>query len=191
MHWYGAEARAAQSLTLRVHIKVGIRVSPWHPVSAVCSGLHLALTEFQHIVVVSCPSLLTHSRSLSTKSLLYRNHSFTGRKHLCIFKIDIYTTMRGIFGFAIAATFGLVGRSLAAPVVKVTPGNAGDIIISNQDTVNATVPAPANSTSTNSTIRLLEEAVATNGQLPLNLVNNVCDFGSDCETSTNLHAHCF
>lgn len=96
--------------------------------------------------------------------------------------------MRDILKLALAAAWALSAPVLAAPVVKVTPGDPGDIVITQDDTVNATHAAPTNATSNNSISNnstssnltsvhrpvKIEEAVATSssGQLPLALVNN-------------------
>ena len=45
--------------------------------------------------------------------------------------------MRGLFGLAFAATAALIGQSLAVPIV-VDPGNASDLIITEDNTLNAT-----------------------------------------------------
>ena len=60
--------------------------------------------------------------------------------------------------------FALARAISAAPVVIVSPGNAGDIVITKENTVNATVPAP-----TGNNTELLTMA---GGKLPLALVNN-------------------
>ena len=80
--------------------------------------------------------------------------------------------MRNWVSYGLAA-MALIGDSVALPVVKVQPGDASDIIITQDDTLNATTPAPANLTMTsNSTVRWLNDVVATNDKLPLSLVNN-------------------
>ncbi|TKA79678.1 hypothetical protein B0A55_04082 [Friedmanniomyces simplex] len=79
--------------------------------------------------------------------------------------------MRGYLKVATVAS-ALLGAALAAPIIKVHPGDGSDIIITSQDTVNATQPAPANATATNSTFKLAENVASSNGQLPLFLVNN-------------------
>ena len=72
--------------------------------------------------------------------------------------------MHGFSTFLFGIAAFLVGRSLAAPVVKVHPGDANDIVITTQDTVNATTPAPANST--------IKGQIAATEQLPISIVNN-------------------
>jgi hypothetical protein len=80
--------------------------------------------------------------------------------------------MRFLCASTILAAINLIGSTIAAPVVRVHPGGAEDIVITNKDTVNATNPAPANSTSKISAFRVSEEVASTNGRLPLSLVNN-------------------
>ena len=65
---------------------------------------------------------------------------------------------------AVAATAILLGKALAAPVITVHPGNANDIVITKDDTVNATNPAPPQS-NIHDQIKVLEK-------LPISLVNN-------------------
>jgi hypothetical protein len=78
--------------------------------------------------------------------------------------------MKITFATLILAAAGLLAK--AAPVVKVHPGSAEDIVITNKDTVNATNPGPANATSKASTLKISEDLASTNGRLPLALVNN-------------------
>ncbi|KAF2092474.1 hypothetical protein NA57DRAFT_50251 [Rhizodiscina lignyota] len=108
--------------------------------------------------------------------------------------------MRGLTTLALGAVGCLIGRSLAVPtpVVIVTPGDASDVVISSNNTVNATAPAPSTPPSTKShtivTPRDTADTVITarnvlnattsgsaadanlvgrsTGQLPLSLVNN-------------------
>ncbi|KAK0252496.1 hypothetical protein LTR91_004947 [Friedmanniomyces endolithicus] len=87
--------------------------------------------------------------------------------------------MRGLFKIATAAS-ALLATALAAPITKVRPGNGTDIIITSQNTVNATEPAPANATRpapanatvASSTFKIAEDIAVSNGRLPLALVNN-------------------
>ena len=72
--------------------------------------------------------------------------------------------MLGLRKLAVALTATVIGNAIAAPVVTVHPGNAGDIVITKENTVNATTPAPANSSVKINTI--------SNGHLPVALVNN-------------------
>ncbi|KAK1048415.1 hypothetical protein LTR74_017546 [Friedmanniomyces endolithicus] len=87
--------------------------------------------------------------------------------------------MRGLFKIATAAS-ALLATALAAPITRVRPGNGTDIIITSQNTVNATEPAPANATRpapanatvASSTFKIAEDLAVSNGRLPLALVNN-------------------
>ena len=74
--------------------------------------------------------------------------------------------MHSFLRSAAIVLFALVRAIPAAPVVIVSPGNAGDIVITKENTVNATVPAPTR----NNTKTLM---TTTNGRLPLALVNNL------------------
>lgn len=65
---------------------------------------------------------------------------------------------------AVAATAIIVGRALAAPVITVHPGNANDIVITKDDTVNATNSAPPQP-NIHGKMKALEK-------LPISLVNN-------------------
>jgi hypothetical protein len=80
--------------------------------------------------------------------------------------------MKTTFVASIFAAVSILKGAFAAPVVRVHPGGAEDIIITNKDTVNATNPAPANATSKVSTLKVSEDVASTNGRLPLSLVNN-------------------
>jgi hypothetical protein len=79
--------------------------------------------------------------------------------------------MTRIFTFITAAA-GLISHALAAPVplTPVHPGGANDIIITNQDTLNATAPAPANATINGT--KVVENVAATSSQLALAFQNN-------------------
>ncbi|KAK3075932.1 hypothetical protein LTR53_000361 [Teratosphaeriaceae sp. CCFEE 6253] len=79
--------------------------------------------------------------------------------------------MRGILSIVVRAGLFL-GSALAAPVTRVRPGDADDIIITKEDTVNATRPAPANVTVSNFSTPIHEQLAVANGRLPLALVNN-------------------
>ncbi|KAK4545662.1 hypothetical protein LTR36_002615 [Oleoguttula mirabilis] len=60
---------------------------------------------------------------------------------------------------------------MAAPIVMVHPGGVDDIVITNQDTLNATRTAPANATSGSTNI--VEDVASTaSSKLPLAFVNN-------------------
>lgn len=72
--------------------------------------------------------------------------------------------MRALQNLAIGLMAGMLGRVVAIPIVTVHPGDAGDIIITKENTVNATNPAPVNSN--------VEITAALNGHLPVSLVNN-------------------
>jgi hypothetical protein len=76
--------------------------------------------------------------------------------------------------------FALAGAIPAAPVVVVSPGNAGDIVITKENTVNATVPAPTGNNTKTLTV--------AKGQLPLALVNNFAG-GAINAYVTGLDAH--
>jgi hypothetical protein len=79
--------------------------------------------------------------------------------------------MHKFWGLVAALLFALFRAAVAAPVVVVTPGNAQDVIVTKENTVNATKPAPLNQTApANQNTKI---AAATNGQLPLALVNNL------------------
>jgi len=81
--------------------------------------------------------------------------------------------MRGLLNLALAAAGSLVGIVSAAPLVTVHAGSAEDIIITKQDTVNATSPAPEDASSKVAIPLSRVEAVAVkSSKLPLNLVNN-------------------
>ena len=67
--------------------------------------------------------------------------------------------MFGLPQIIFGALVGLVGQTLAFPLT-VHPGTAKDIVITNQDTVNATNSAVSNSTS------------GTSGQLSIHMMNN-------------------
>ena len=63
----------------------------------------------------------------------------------------------------------LYGAAFSAPIVIVRPGNEKNIIITEENTVNATRPAPINGTlEVHSFV-----ANSSPGQLPLALVNNL------------------
>jgi hypothetical protein len=70
--------------------------------------------------------------------------------------------------FTLAAAVLLYGKALSAPIITVFPGNANDIIITEDNTINATTPAPINGTVN------MHSFVATTSteRLPLALVNN-------------------
>ncbi|KAK5124837.1 hypothetical protein LTR08_005588 [Meristemomyces frigidus] len=79
--------------------------------------------------------------------------------------------MRGLFRIGLVTSATFIGHAIAAPIVIVHPGNANDIVITNQDTLNATNTAPANATSKSTAIT--EDAATTrSSQLPLAFVNN-------------------
>ncbi|EMC94467.1 glycoside hydrolase family 64 protein [Baudoinia panamericana UAMH 10762] len=80
--------------------------------------------------------------------------------------------MRGFIRLAALFALTLTTGSLAAPVVKVHPGGVHDIVITSNNTVNATKPAPATSSTGPSRIKAVRD-VSTNGQLPLALINNL------------------
>lgn len=65
---------------------------------------------------------------------------------------------------AAALTASIVGTAIAAPVVIVTPGNKGDIIVTKENTLNASTPAPQNSD--------FAKEWTQSGKLPMALVNN-------------------
>lgn len=73
--------------------------------------------------------------------------------------------MHAILKLTAALLCASIRAALAAPVVVVSPGDAGDIIITKQDTVNATSPAPFNNNT--------KTEVTSSGMLPLALVNNL------------------
>lgn len=72
--------------------------------------------------------------------------------------------MRSYYGFVLAVAASTFHHVFAAPVVKVHPGDAEDIIITANNTINATTPAPVHSNSM--------AQIAATEQLPLSLVNN-------------------
>lgn len=79
--------------------------------------------------------------------------------------------MRGFFRIFVAATTALYyGKALSVPIITVSPGNANNIIITEDNTLNATTPAPQNET-----IKMHSFAAASTintEKLPLALVNN-------------------
>ncbi|KAK5166522.1 uncharacterized protein LTR77_008065 [Saxophila tyrrhenica] len=75
--------------------------------------------------------------------------------------------MKTFFGLVVALV-ALFQLALAAPVVIVDPGNAGDIIITKENTINATNPAPPSSNSST----LAAQKWTKSGKLPLALRNN-------------------
>lgn len=97
--------------------------------------------------------------------------------------------MRNLLQLALVAAAGFFGNALARPVTTVHPGDVHDIIITSNNTVNAThwsptngagnattsanLTASSNTTSTPKT-KLVEEIAtsSTSGRLPLSLVNN-------------------
>ncbi|KAK5728759.1 hypothetical protein LTR15_001898 [Elasticomyces elasticus] len=81
--------------------------------------------------------------------------------------------MRSILFTIISSASALLGVVSALPVVKVHPGDANDIIINSQNTLNATRAGPANSTTTVSSVQIAEKVALSPGQLPLSLVNNL------------------
>lgn len=111
--------------------------------------------------------------------------------------------MRGLTTLALATAACLIGTSLAAPMpaVTVTPGTVSDIVITSNNTVNATAPSPSSSHSSkrqtivtpggaedivvtaNNTVNATKASSSNSasnanlgersaGQLPLALVNN-------------------
>jgi len=81
--------------------------------------------------------------------------------------LTVTINMHGILSYAVAA---LVGSAVAAPVTPVHPGNANSIVITSQDTVNATNPAPSNATSSGNSTKLTQiDVVETAGGQPLAL----------------------
>lgn len=86
--------------------------------------------------------------------------------------------MRSFVNLAAALAAMAIGRSLAAPVITVHPGNANDIVITKLDTVNATTPAPTNQSDTVQGAKPAlsnqdwKPQIKTTGQLPLSMVNN-------------------
>lgn len=68
----------------------------------------------------------------------------------------------------LAAAVLLYGKAFSAPIITVRPGNANDIIITEDNTVNATAPAPINGTVNMHTF----VATSSTEKLPLALVNN-------------------
>ncbi|KAK3630025.1 hypothetical protein LTR56_017669 [Elasticomyces elasticus] len=81
--------------------------------------------------------------------------------------------MRSILFTIILSASTLLGGVSALPVIKVHPGDANDIIINSQNTLNATRAGPANSTTTVSSVQIAEHVALSPGQLPLSLVNNL------------------
>ena len=73
--------------------------------------------------------------------------------------------MHGLFNAALVATATLVGQALAAPLAfPETPvhlGGAQDIVVTNQDTLNATAPAPATANATVKGTKIVEDTVVT------------------------------
>lgn len=77
--------------------------------------------------------------------------------------------MRGFSHILTLATAALLyGKALSAPIITVSPGDANDIIITEDNTVNATTPAPANGTVKMHSFA----ATSSTERLPLALVNN-------------------
>lgn len=78
--------------------------------------------------------------------------------------------MRGLFRLLTLVVAALLyGKAFSAPIITVSPGNAKNIIITEDNTVNATNSAPINGTvNVHSFI-----ATTSTGQLPLALVNNL------------------
>ena len=73
--------------------------------------------------------------------------------------------MRSLYNLAVALLASAVGTTLAIPVIRVQPGDKDDLIITKENTINATTPAPLdNSTSS--------DRIASTARLPLSLVNN-------------------
>jgi len=141
------------------------------------------LSSFTCNTRVSCEtqSVFTNSFFSSvftfiTSQSLPPSSSIDRRRHLIE---HLYMNMRGLFKIATAAS-ALLSTALAAPITKVRPGNGTDIIITSQNTVNATEPAPANATRpapanatvASSTFKIAEDIAVSNGRLPLALVNN-------------------
>ena len=73
---------------------------------------------------------------------------------------------------AIGLISTIIACTTAAPVITVRPGDAGDIIITEDNTLNATAPAPVPDDAAAVQISSDFEKAATNGRLPLSLVNN-------------------
>lgn len=79
--------------------------------------------------------------------------------------------MRGLFSSALVALAAFVSQAIAAPIVMVHPGGTDDIVVTNQDTLNATRAAPANATS--GATKIIEDvAITATSKLPMAFVNN-------------------
>ena len=79
--------------------------------------------------------------------------------------------MRGLSRIIALATAALLyGQALSAPIITVMPGTANDIIITEENTLNATTPAPINGTAKANTHSFM--ATTSTERLPLALVNN-------------------
>lgn len=86
--------------------------------------------------------------------------------------------MRGLTGFAALALTGLlslIGQTVAKPIpLVVSPGGAGDVVITAQNTLNSTSKGP----------RLSNKKASGKAQLPLSIVNN---FSGSNSTSMNVY----
>jgi hypothetical protein len=91
--------------------------------------------------------------------ILVRIYKFTASSII----IDITMGAMSTCAFAFIGLLGLLGQSLAAPLV-VSPGDAKDIIITNQDTLNGTLAG--------SGIAHKPDIINANANLPLTFTNN-------------------
>ena len=125
----------------------------------------LSLHSFNIDIQLSCHSFKTpfveHTRS-------FKSFELNGLYHLHCTQ----TKMHKILRLTAVLLYTIITTSFAAPVVIVSPGNAGDIVVTKENTVNATTPAPTNGTTNGTTNENVKMAALSNGKLPLAMVNN-------------------
>ena len=126
-------------------------------------------------------STLSHFSSLFTTFLVRAVILYSPLYHSLYRSRFLRTTMHRLQGLVLFVLSALFRAVVAAPVVIVSPGNAGDIIVTKENTVNATTPAPSNST-------IQENIFSSGGKLPLALVNNFAG-GAINAYVTGLDAH--